>query len=69
MSWATQYKVSGLYISQTLILNLWPDHNLVRDLNIQIETYHRKRLVTSLRLTPSPCRCAYWFSNYRLGVF
>ena len=68
MRWATQYKVSGLYISQTLILNLWPDPDLARDLKIQIETDHRKRLVTNFRLPPRPCRCDCWFSSYRLGV-
>ena len=69
MRWATQDKVSGLkYISQTLILSLSPDPDMVRDLKIQMETYHRKRLVTSFRLTPRPCRCGYWFSSYRLGA-
>ena len=63
MRWATQHNVSGLYISQILILNLWPDPDLARDLKIQIETDHRKRLVTSFRLPPRPCRCGYWFSR------
>ena len=37
MWWATHHKVSGLYISQTLILNLWRDPDLARNLKIQIE--------------------------------
>ena len=69
MRWATQHKVSVLYISQTLILNLRPDHDPARDLKIQIKTDHRKRLVTSFRVLPRPCRCGYWFSSYRLRAF
>ena len=67
MRWATQHKVSGLYISQTLILNFWPDLDLARDLKIQIETYYHKCLITSFRLPPRPRRCGYWFSSYQLG--
>ena len=53
MRWATQHKDSGLYINQTLILNLRPNPDLAaRDLKIKIETNHRKRLVTSFRLPP-----------------
>ena len=44
MRWATQHKVSGLYISQTLILSLWPDPDLARDLKIKLEAHHRKVL-------------------------
>ena len=69
MRWATQHKVSGLYISDTLVLNLRPDPDLVSDFKIQIETYHRKRVVTSFYLPHRPCRCGYWFSSYRLGAF
>ena len=63
-----QKRYLRLYISQTLILNLWPDPDLARDLQIQIETDDRKRLVTSFRLPSRPCRCGYWFSSYRLGT-
>ena len=69
MRWATQHKISGLDISQTLILNPWPDPDLARDLKIQIETDHWKHLIMSFRLPPSPCYRGYWFSSYRLGAF
>ena len=69
MRLAIQHKVSELFISQTLILILWPDPDLAHDIKIQIESDHWKRLITSFCLPPRPCRCGYWFSSYWLEAF
>ena len=53
MRCATQHKVSGIYISQTLILNLWSDRDLARDFKNQL-----KHIIGSVLSRAFVCRLA-----------